>query len=36
MIQNLENDYIECNQFGRSTVLIQQMHSYLDEFWVWI
>ncbi len=23
----IENDYTQCNQFGRSTVLIQQMHS---------
>ncbi len=23
----IENAYTQCNQFGRSTVLIQQMHS---------
>ncbi len=23
----IENDYTQCTQFGRSTVLIQQMHS---------
>ncbi len=23
----IENDYTQCSQFGRSTALIQQMHS---------